>query len=189
MLKAGMLVSAFDTYWSDMDRCGRAGAYWSLLHVTVCLPDICAALESNSGEATGPQYIAWCDRYLVDTLLSGAERYRMRCKVLHQGRATTDQPGGRYVGFSFGQPSATGEVDHRRVDGDALNLDVGMLADEMKVGVNRWIQSLETNPSGGEARNAVRNLPSLVQVRQRSFPSPINTGSGTPTFTTTYKTS
>ena len=172
-----------------MEKCRNAGAYWSLLHVAVCLPDICAALESNDGEANGSRYINWCDRHLSDPILSGAERYRMRCKVLHQGRASTDQPAGRYVGFSFGQPATTGAVDHRRAAGTTLNLDVGMLAQETKAGVVEWIQQLEASPSNPEALNTLRNLPSLVQVRQLSFPSPPINVPGSPPFVTTFKTS
>lgn len=172
-----------------MDLCRNSGAYWSLLHVTVCLPDICAALESSDGETIQLRYVSWCDRYLTDPLLSGSERYRMRCKVLHQGRASLDQPAGRYFGFSFGQPSTTGAVDHRRVDGTTLNLDVGMLAQDVKAGVARWIQQLEEKPSSPEAVNAFHNLPSLVQVRQLSFPLPVSSSSGAPIFVTTFKSS
>ncbi len=189
MLTPGQLHAAFNMYWNDMDRCSTAGAYWSLLHVTVCLPDICAALESSDGETKPSRYVRWCDKYLPDPLLSGAERYRMRCKVLHQGRAGTDQPAGRYIGFSFGQPSAGGAVDHRRVDGTTLNLDVGTLAQDAKDGVARWIQQLETNLGSPEALNTFRNLQSLVQVRQLPFPLPMSSDLGGPTFTTTLKSS
>ena len=189
MLTPGEFFAAFTTYWSDMERCRKAGAYWSLLHVTVCLPDICAALEANDGETSRSRYVSWCERYLPDPLLSGAERYRMRCKVLHQGRATTDEPGSRYVGFSFGQPSATGEVDHMRADGTALNLDVGVLSEEVRAGVARWIQYLETNPGSAEAANTLQNLPTLVQVRELPFPLPLSRGSGSPAFVTTLKSS
>jgi len=189
MIAPGQLNATFAMYWNDMDKCRNAGAYWSLIHVTVCLPDICAALESNDGDTNGSRYINWCDRYLTDPLLSGAERYRMRCKVLHQGRASTDQPAGRYIGFSFGQPANSGAVDHRRVDGTTLNLDVGMLAQETRDGVTQWIQQIEAKPNQPEALNTLRNLASLVQVRQLSFPSPSSSGLGSPVFVTTLKTS
>ncbi len=107
MLAPGQLATAFGVYWREMERCRQAKAYWALLHVTVCLPDICAALESDDGEATGSRYISWSDIYLPDSLLLGAERYRMRCKVLHQGRAALEQAG-RYTGFSLSQPGSTG---------------------------------------------------------------------------------
>jgi len=190
VLTPGSLQSALATYWDEMTRCRNSGAYWALLHVTVCLPDLCAALQSANGEADGQRYAKWCDVYVANSLLSGKERYRMRCKVLHQGRATTDQASSRYAGFSFGQPSSQGHVDHLRVDGDCLNVDVGRLADEMQAGVVRWAQALEANPNSADARHAFKNLPSLVRVRQLSFPTPMAAGiAGMPQFVTTLKTS
>ena len=49
MLTPGSLDSAFQIYWDEMDRCRAARTYWALLHVTICLPDICAALERRTG--------------------------------------------------------------------------------------------------------------------------------------------
>src|SRR2546428_896437 len=99
-LALGSLDKAFQIYWDEMDRCRKHKAYWALLHDTVCLPDICAALQSANGEATGPRYAGWCDQYLVDPIISGAERWEMRCKVLHVGRASISKSK-RYDGFSF----------------------------------------------------------------------------------------
>lgn len=178
MLTPGTLQTAFKMYWDDMDRCRNAKAYWSLLHVTVCLPDICAALESSNGETDKSRYARWCNQYLPGPYLSGEERYGIRCKVLHQGRASTDKPGGRYVGFSFGQPSATGITDHMRVEGTTLNLDVGSLAQEVRFGVGLWIQHLEASLDGAEASNTEGNLQSLVQVRVLPIPVPVGSISG-----------
>src|SRR5205085_9391094 len=136
----------------DMERCRVVRAYWCLLHVVVCLPDICAALQSPNGENKKPKYIAWCDQYLKDAFLSSAERYYMRCKVLHQGYASTDPPS-RYTGFAFGQPSDSGVIDHKRAENDILHLDVGEFARETWAGVNSWISRLESNPTVTEARN------------------------------------
>jgi len=168
MLTKSSLNSAFKIYWDEMVRCRKGRAYYALLHLTVCLPDICAALQSANGETKGARYKAWCDQYLTNPKLTGAERWDMRCKVLHQGRASI--PPGRYDGFSFSQPAATGEVDHERLDGKTLILDVGKISDEMKTAVEAWISRLESNLSGADALNTAKNLPSLIQVRQ--FPLP-----------------
>ena len=190
MLIPGSLQAALATYWDEMDRCRTSGAYWALLHITVCLPDLCAALQSANGEATTQRYVKWCNTYVPSAVLSGEERYRMRCKVLHQGRATTDQPSGRYVGFSFGQPSPAGHVDHLRVDAGCLNVDVGCLAGEVQAGVVQWARTLEANPSSADAEHAFKNLSSLVRVRQLSFPIPAPVGiPGMSQFVTTLKTS
>ena len=169
------LARAFQLYWDDMERCRQAKAYWALLHVTVCLPDICAALESPDGEAKGKRYEAWCDKYLPHPKLPGTERWALRNKVLHQGRAATDKPG-RYARFAFGQPAETGEVDHMRVVSRTLHLDVGELARETWKGVNDWITQIRTNPHSVEAKNVKENLAKLVRVNtiltQRSNPLP-----------------
>ena len=180
MLTPGLLDPAFRIYWDEMDRCRSVRAYWALLHVTVCLPDICAALGSADGETKGARYVAWCDQYLAEPVLSGSERWQMRCKVLHQGRASI--AGGRYAGFSFAQPAANGQVDHRRLEGATLVLDVGMLAAEMTAGVRQWIQRHETNPSTSVAAYIERNLPSLIRVRQ--FPLPPTAGAPLPVMPT-----
>jgi hypothetical protein len=159
------------------DKSGRrkGKAFWSLLHVTVCLPDICAALESDDGRTGGKRYVDWCNRHLPDARLSGEERYWMRCKILHEGRATgrasTGRPG-RYSGFAFTQPAANGQIDHRRVDGSTLVLEVGKLSEECKAGVQRWIQAIEADPTGQDANNVQKNLPTVVRVRQKPMPAP-----------------
>lgn len=168
MLAKGAVNSAFRLYWDEMDRCRDGKAYYALLHLTVCLPDICAALQSSNGETSGNKYKTWCDQYLTNPKLTGAERWDMRCKVLHQGRASI--PPGRYDGFSFAQPAANGEVDHERLDGTTFILDVGKMAEEMKAAVEAWITKLESNLSANDAVNAAKNLPSLIQVRKFTLP-------------------
>jgi hypothetical protein len=96
----------------------------------------------------------------------------MRCKVLHQGRASIDRTGCRYESFSFAQPVPTGEIDHLRIEGSTLILDVGQLADEVRRGVEHWIQAIEANPVRREWLNTEQNLPTLVQVRQLPMPRP-----------------
>jgi hypothetical protein len=173
LLVPGQLASAFAVYWKEMQRCRQSKTHWALLHVTVCIPDICGALESDDGKATGDRYTLWSETYLPDTLLSGAERYRMRCRVLHQGRAGLEQSG-RYTGFSFSQPASTGQVDHRRVQGSTLILDVGELSKEVEAGAKRWIAAVESAPATVPAVNVEKHLPSLVQVRQFLLPARID---------------
>jgi hypothetical protein len=172
MLTRGALDKVFQMYWDDMGRCRAGGAYWSLLHVTVCLPDICAALESDNGKTNGERYINWCGDYLRDVMLTGEERYWMRCKVLHEGRAQTGRPG-RYTGFAFTQPAATGDVDHRRVDGTTLVLDVGKLSAEYERGVRDWIRIVEAGPANQIAPNVAKNLQTVVRVRPALLPTKV----------------
>lgn len=59
MLQKGTLSSAFTIYWEDMNRCRAGKAYWCLLHVTVCLPDICAALQSRTANRAAADAGRW----------------------------------------------------------------------------------------------------------------------------------
>jgi hypothetical protein len=164
MLAPGDLTRAFELYWGEMGTCRSAGTHWALLHVTVCIPDICSALESDDGEATRARYKAWCEQYLPNPHLAPAERYRMRCKILHQGRAGLDEEGGRYRAFAFSRRSADGHVDHLRVEGDKLVLDVGELSNETEAGAKAWISDIESDLTGPRAALVERHFPSLVTV-------------------------
>ena len=175
------VAKRFEVYWDEMARCRKAGAYWSLLHVTVCLPDICAALQSSNGRTTGSLYRAWCDRFAPDPFLTSAERWEMRNRLLHVGsaRAKREGPQGRYSGYSFGKPSSTGQIDHKRVERAVLHLDVGELANEIQEAVLSWIAWLKANKESREAVNVLKNLPSMVQVssvvvRVAGFPAHVS---------------
>jgi hypothetical protein len=175
MERLGALAKAFQLYGDDMERCRQAKAFWSLLHVTVCLPDLCAALEAADGAAKGKHYEAWCEKYLAHPKLTGPERWALRNKVLHQGRAATDKPG-RYARFAFGQPADTGEIDHMRVVSRTLHLDVGELARETWKGVEAWISELRAHPRSVEAQHVKENFAQLVRVNtvltRRANPGP-----------------
>lgn len=175
MLKTGVLAPAFKVYRDEMQVCLSSKAYWALLHVTVCLPDVCAALQSNDGEANPSRYKYWCDVYFNDPRLNnfrGVELYEIRCKVLHQGSASAKK--GQYAGYSFAQPSSSGAIDHGRLDGTTLIVDVGELSKKVEDAVESWIAVLESKPNGTEATNTDKNLKTLVQVRQ--FPIPPQAG-------------
>jgi len=164
-MKSGVLAARFGVYFDEMQRCRKAGAYWALLHITVCLPDICAALQSVDGETKGQRYKAWCSSYANDAALTPDERWLMRNNILHQGRASALKGIGRYVGFAFGRPASTGHVDHKRLDRGILHLDVGQLAQEMSASVQVWIEHIENNPATSEASAVQNNLAALVQVQ------------------------
>jgi hypothetical protein len=169
LLKPGDLSKAFKVYWDDAERCCKAKAYWCLLHVTVCLPDVCAALQSPNGKATSQRYEKWCNKYFNPNALTGLERYEIRCKILHQGRARSANPG-RYSNFSFGQPDASGRVDHLRIDGRTLHLDVVQMYNETRQAIRAWILELEGSGPSAKANSAANNLLSLVRVSNQSVP-------------------
>ena len=109
-------------------------------------------------------------------MLTGEERYVMRSKVLHEGRAHVGQPDRRYSGFAFSQPAANGQVDHRCVDGRTLVLDVGELSKEYESGVRAWIRKVEAQLADPVATNVGKNLETVVQIRPKPMLTQVPSG-------------
>jgi len=65
-----------------------ANLYYLSLFVALSIPDICGAIDSENGEASGKKYAQWFDRYVAPKyhgFLVGEDCYRFRCSLLHQG--------------------------------------------------------------------------------------------------------
>ena len=80
--------------------------YYAALFAALTIPDICGAMDVPGGVATRATYEAWFDqwvspRYQVqgNTTLTGPEAWRLRCSMLHQGRALNSGP--TYDIFAF----------------------------------------------------------------------------------------
>jgi hypothetical protein len=167
------LEAAFTTYFEEMARCEQSKCYWALLHMLVALPDICAALQSASGDAgDGGPYRAWCKDNFAGSYLSPDDRYGIRCALLHQGRTTA--PGGRYLSYSFVQPSASGSVVHNWVTpGDRnITLDVGEMARDTKAAMRSWFQRLQLPGNKARLTYVERHLPHLARERPKRFLTP-----------------
>ena len=164
-------VQAFKAYFDEIDRCLDAKTYWSLVHLLVVLPAVCAAMETPSGEASGNDYMNWCRRYFdKDPRFTAADRYGIRVALLHQGRTTVEERG-QYRSYSFVPP--TGGNVHLTVrdfgpDGKNLTVDVARLASETKRAMETWFE---------DQRNARRvhigpNLALLARQGRAEVPSP-----------------
>ncbi len=165
MLTRGELENKFTIYFEEVSRCLKHRCGWSLLHLMLALPDVCGALESDDGVATGPRYKDWCRRYLTDPLLLPAERWDLRCVLLHQGRTLSGGgPAIRYQRYTFAQPEEEGPTGHRVEGGTTLHLDVRTMAFEVTRVMRQWFDELECGTDPVRSRNVERNLPSLAVV-------------------------
>jgi hypothetical protein len=66
------------------------GLYYVALFGVLALPDICGALGSENGRASGAKYRDWLSRYVSDYADHAGEIYGLRCSILHQGQAVPD---------------------------------------------------------------------------------------------------
>lgn len=118
--------------------------YYLSLFVALSMPDICGAIESQNGEATGKKYEDWFNEYVspkYNNFLSGADCYKFRCSLLHQG--SSQHSNSNYSRVFFVEPSATTNVFHNNIMNDALNIDVRIFCQDIIDGVNQWLQKVE----------------------------------------------
>jgi len=163
------LSQHFKTYFDEIDRCLTRECYWSLVHLLVVLPAVCAALETPGGDAGQNEYTNWCRRYFErNPKFTSADRYAIRVALVHQGRTTVDE-GGQYRSYSFVPP--TGQDVHLTIREFSpghknLTVDVARLADETKRAMETWFRDHE------DARRAhiAPNLPLLARQSQAAIP-------------------
>jgi len=120
------------------------GLYYVALFPSLSLPDICGAIESLDGGATGPKYMAWFDKWVAPNYagrLSGQDCYYYRCSLLHQG--TTQHPRSTYARIIFVEPTVRGLQMHNNIMNDALNIDVRVFCEDILQGVEAWLPSAE----------------------------------------------
>lgn len=133
------------------------GFYMLGLYSALSLPDICGALESNGGRASGARYKKWFDDWVAHKYLgnfSGEQCYAFRCGIVHQGRAAHTN-----LGFSrilFVEPGH-GAMLHNNIMNDALNIDVGVFCQDLVDSVREW------EKPAAKTNNYSRNITKLLQ--------------------------
>ncbi len=125
----------------------QAGLYFAALFPALALPDICGALESSDGLATGAKYTAWFDQHIAPRYrgsLTGRDCYLFRCSLLHQGK--TVHPAGRYSRILLVEPGVQGIVMHNNVLHDALNIDIGSFCEDLTSAAEVWLPQARRLP-------------------------------------------
>ncbi len=133
------------------------GHYLLALCTTLALPDICAALESENGDTSGPKYKAWFDKWVAQKMgnsFSGTQCWGYRCGVLHQGMASNRNLG--YERIIFAEPRNDGIVMHMNVIDSALNIDVRIFCQNIVDSVREWMSTAK------ETEIFKRNIPNLM---------------------------
>jgi hypothetical protein len=104
----------------------------------LALPDICGALGSENGQASGSKYKGW----LRDNVPAQANQadtiYGLRCSLIHQSRA---YPHGGQFPIAFTYPTGTQLHNLMTVsDGDSVGwLSIPTFVDEICMGAEAWL--------------------------------------------------
>ena len=156
-----------ETILAEIQYALLAKFYYMAVAVSLTLPDICAALESQSGKTSGPQYKKWYRDNLAQTFhqMTDDDCYSLRCGVLHQGRFGHAKSQYDRIIFTMPHPVVTlaeGTVmrDIGGLSENVLRYDADWSCKEMVSAARRWFSDMQTDP------NVQVNLPRLVRFRQ-----------------------
>jgi hypothetical protein len=161
-------IPAVSELVSQVRAAANADLYYLALFGALVLPDICGALDSDNGRASGPKYKDWVRKNVPQQAGQAEEIYGLRCSLLHQGRAL---PHGSLFPVAFTFPS-TGPQLHNlstEVGDDRVGwLSIPVFVDELTQGVERWLAA------EGESRTVVRNLKKFARLRPEGLPPHVN---------------
>lgn len=129
----------------QIESAARNGSYLVGLYVALALPDICGALESENGRATGNRYQAWFNKWVspkYEGTLTGKQCYAYRCGILHQGRAKHKDLGYSQIIFLEPNPKLT---LHKTTMNDAYSLDLVTFCNDITASVREWLPTVKDN--------------------------------------------
>lgn len=161
----GELVASVDFLVSQMQSASQSGLYMAAMFMALALPDICGALASETGTASGAKARRWLETECGYPPAYARLIYGFRCSLLHQGSALPD--GGAYP-LAFREPVPGYLVFHgfvTDVDGDRVQwLDMPMFVDEIAAKVREWLAN------HGTSARVQRNLKKFVRRRPDGLP-------------------
>ncbi len=153
----------------------EAELYYLSLFVSLCIPDICGALESENGFAQPEKYKNWVSQYLVAVRpdkygdrLSADHIWQFRCALLHQGR--TKHSKGEYKRILFFEPGV--EIPIRglhccivgtKTEDKSLVIDIRQFCSDIIAAAESWLVSNQTNQNFmGNYKNLIRRYPNGI---------------------------
>lgn len=136
-------------------------SYYLSLFMALTIPDMAGAMDSDSGQATRPQFVDWFETWVRprfgenrnkrlaledqpgvhrENPLDGHSCYLFRCSLLHQGRAI--HPKSNFARIMFVEPDQGARVHYGILD-DALVIDVNEFCREIIQGARMWLNTVE----------------------------------------------
>lgn len=135
-----------NNFFSQIKNALDADLYHLALFGALAVPDICGAISSEDGKATGQKYKNWFNKYVSLKYLhptrgqdiTGEDCYRFRCSMLHQG--TSHHVTGKYSRFIFVEhPSVYMHCTLIEADGLILAINTSVFCDDILGGAETWI--------------------------------------------------
>jgi hypothetical protein len=128
------------------------------------VPDICGALDSDDGGASGAKYRRWLEKNVPEQAEDVGLIYGLRCSLLHQGRA---MPHGSTTPIAFMYPTAGVQLHNLStvVDDEEIGwLSIPMFVEEVTRGAERWLAEY------GDTKRVQTNLAKFARLRVDGLP-------------------
>lgn len=152
-----------EDYLKQIEQALNYNLYYIALQSTLTLPDICGALQSETGEASKSKYLTWFNNYFKgNTSLNALDCYYFRCANVHQ--AKTIHKDLTYSRILFFEPCTTTNSFHNCILDDALLIDVNIFCREMILSAYEWLTLMKNNT------NFNNNFKSFIQRRPNGIP-------------------
>lgn len=137
-------MSAMKLLLDDVSKSLDAELWVTAIYGALAVPDICGAMESTDGRATGARYKDWFRRYLSPKYprLDPDECYQLRCSMLHQGRTATKL----YPAIVFTVPTGDSGGLHNNFLDDKLNLDIARFVNDIILAYEAWWDDRHAEP-------------------------------------------
>lgn len=126
------------------------------LFLTLCLPDICGALETP-GEGVRKRYKRWFDDNLsqkYSPMFSSEDCYSFRCSCLHQGLDTYTSLSQERIHFII--PPPKNNIVHLNKLNNALQMQIDIFCKDMIQAVDSWYEKIGKNNPDIQSR--IKNL-------------------------------
>ncbi|MBT6050130.1 MAG: hypothetical protein HOG49_25320 [Candidatus Scalindua sp.] len=148
-----------------------AGLYQLALFVALCVPDICGAVESEDGKASGEKYKAWIKQNLTEKWpdkykdqFTPEKIYQFCCALLHQGK--TKHENSTYLRILFLEPKGLKQKNitlnthccevGTETKSMSLLIDIEQFCNDIIEATQAWIKRNETN------QNFKKNYKNLI---------------------------
>ncbi len=142
-----------------------SGLYFVALLGVLAIPDICGALASNDGKASGSKYKQWLRDNVPEEAADADLIYGLRCSLLHQGQA---HPHGSTFPLAFMVPPPDGGGLHKLstvVNGQQVGWSIlPLFVEEVTRGAEAWFQRY------GSSNTVQRNMAKFAYLRPEGLP-------------------
>lgn len=144
-----------------------AGLYYLALFGVLALPDICGALGSENGKASGAKFKVWLRDNVPEQAADADIIYGLRCSLLHQGKTL---PHGGHFPMAFTLPGTAQLHNISTVVGnDQVGWSsVSLLVQEVTRGAESWLNMF------GETALVTKNMEKFARLRPEGLPPHVN---------------